>query len=245
MPRPVLYVLLVTVVLNLGPAPLPAQTAAQAAPLVRLLESKYRDVKTLKAVFLQTYRDGRSGIQVESGTVYFSRPGRMRWEYESPETKLFVADGKTVWFFVPADRTVTRSPMKESDDWRTPLALLTGKAKLSDLCQRISVSPTPTGQSGRAVLNCIPRGTKLPKSGAADSLEPLQEGILTPAPYDRVLLEVDSSTGELNDVRILQQGGVELEFRFGQWQQGLEIEQSMFHFQAPPGVTVLDESSQR
>jgi outer membrane lipoprotein carrier protein len=241
MPGRLLCFFITATALTAAPAPLFAQTSAQAAPLVRLLESKYRDVRTLKAVFLQTYRDGRSGIQLESGTVYFSRPGRMRWEYESPETKLFIADGKTVWFFVPADHTVTRSAMKESEDWRTPLALLTGKAKLSQLCERIGVSGASTVQAGHAVLSCIPRGTKLPKSaGAADASE---EGILSPAPYDRVLLEVDSSTGELDDVRIFQQGGVELEFRFGQWQQGLPLEAAMFRFQPPPGVSVLDESA--
>jgi outer membrane lipoprotein carrier protein len=214
------------------------QTPMQAGPLVRLLDQRYRDVKTLKAAFLQTYRDGRSGVQVESGTVYFSRPGRMRWEYESPETKLFIADGKTVWLFVPADRTVSRSPMKESDDWRTPLALLTGKAKISDLCEKISVSTAAPGQSGHAVLICIPRGTKLETS---NSIDVAADGSMSPAPYDRVLLEVDSSTGELADVRILQQGGIELEFRFGQWQQGLPLEQSMFRFQTPSGVTVVNE----
>ena len=227
-----------------GLASLNAQVSPQAAPLARALENRYRDVKTLKAAFLQTYRDGRSGIQVESGTVYFSRPGRMRWEYESPETKLFVADGKTVWFFVPADRTVTRSPMKQSDDWRTPLALLTSKAKLSQLCDRVTVTATPAGQSGHSVLNCIPRGTQLPKS-SPDSSDPSPEGILSPPPYDRVLLEVDSTTGELFDVRILEQGGVELEFRFGQWQQGLPLEASLFRFQTPPGIAVVDESVQR
>jgi len=223
--------------------PLPAQTSAQAAPVVRLLEARYRNVKTLKAVFLQTYRDGRSGLQVESGTVYFSRPGRMRWEYESPEAKLFVSDGKSVWFFVPADRTATRAPMKESADWRTPLAWLTGKAKLSQLCDRIGVSGTPPGQSGHIVLNCIPRGTKpLLKSSPLD--DAVQEGILGPAAwYDRVLLEVDPSTGELADVRVLQPGGVELEFRFGQWQVGLPIEETLFRFQTPPGVTLLDETA--
>ena len=217
-----------------------AQSTPQAGAVVRLLEAKYRDVRTLKAHFLQTYRDGRSGIQVESGTVYFSRPGRMRWEYESPESKLFMADGKTVWFFVPADRTVTRSAMKESDDWRTPLALLTGKAKLHELCEKISLASSPPNQVGVSVLECTPkgatRGKSSPDTDVGDSL--------SPGSYDRVLLEIDSSTGELADVRILQQGGVELEFRFGQWQQGLPLQASMFHFQVPPGVAVVDGSSQ-
>ena len=224
---------------------LPAQTSPQAAPVVRLLEARYRNVKTLKALFLQTYRDGRSGLQVESGTVYFSRPGRMRWEYEAPETKLFIADGKTVWFFVPADRAATRAPMKESTDWRTPLAWLTGKAKLSQLCDRIGVSATPPGQSAHVVLSCIPRGTKpLPQSSPND--DAAEEGMLSPAPwYDRILLEVDPSTGELADVRVLQPGGVELEFRFGQWQEGLPIQEALFRFQTPPGVTLLDETGAR
>jgi outer membrane lipoprotein carrier protein len=236
-------VLLVLALCHALPVALSAQTAPQLTSLVRLLESRYRNVKTLKAAFLQTYRDGRSGIQVESGTVYFSSPGRMRWEYESPETKLFVADGKSVWLFVPADRTVTRSPMKESDDWRTPLSLLTGKAKLSQLCERINLASAQEGQSGHAVLNCIPRGTKLPKSSTSGDLSP--EDIFSPAPYDRVLLEVDRSSGELADVRILQQGGVELEFRFGQWQQGVAVDQSLFRFQLPPGVAILDGSTLR
>ena len=219
-----------------------AQTSPQAAPTVRLLEARYRDVKTLKAFFLQTYRDGRSGLQVESGTVYFRRPGRMRWEYESPESKLFISDGKSVWFFVPADRTATRAPIKESTDWRTPLALLTGKAKLSQICDRIGVSGTAPGGAGHVILSCIPRGTKpLPESSPDD--DAALQGVLSPAAwYDRVLLEVDPATGELANVRIIQPGGVELEFRFGQWQEGLPVEEAMFRFQPPPGVTVLDES---
>ena len=235
---------LILCVLAAAPA-LIAQTSPQAAPVVRLLEARYRNVKTLKAIFLQTYRDGRSGLQVESGTVYFSRPGRMRWEYESPESKLFIADGKTVWFYVPADRTATRAPFKDSTDWRTPLAWLTGKAKLSQLCDRIGVSGTPPGTSGHIVLSCVPRGTKpLPKP--SPNGDAAQEGILSPALwYDGVLLEVDPATGELADVRVLQPGGVELEFRFGQWQEGLPIEEALFRFQTPSGVTLLDETGAR
>jgi len=235
---------LIFCVLCAAPA-LPAQTSAQAAPVVRILEARYRNVKTLKAVFLQRYRDGRSGMQVESGTVYFSRPGRMRWEYESPERKLFIADGKTAWFFVPADRTVTRAPMKESADWRTPLAFLTGKARLSQLCDQIAVSGTPAGEPARVVLSCIPRGTKpLPKSSPND--DAAGEGLLGPTEwFDRVLLEVDPVTGELADVRILEAGGVELEFRFGQWQENLPIEEALFRFQAPPGVAVLVQDGVR
>src|SRR5579864_1006269 len=89
------------------------------------LEARYHRARTLRAAFYERYTDGNGGAVSESGTVYFSRPGRMRWEYESPEDKLFIVDGTNVWFYVPADHTASRAKLKESSDWRTPLALLT------------------------------------------------------------------------------------------------------------------------
>ena len=143
------------------------------------LEARYQHARTLKAAFFERYSDGNGGVQAESGTVYFSRPGRMRWEYESPEPKLFLVDGKNAWFYVPADHTASRAKMKESSDWRTPIALLAGKADLSQLCRTIEVvdsfadsgakpgkeSPAP----GNTVLRCTPRG----ESAEAASKEPI------------------------------------------------------------------------
>ena len=103
----------------------PAEVSAKS--LVKLLQDHYRNAHTLQAVFLERYGEGPKQAQVESGTVYFEKPGRMRWDYESPEKKVFLVDGKTSWFYVPFDHTVTRESVKESSDWRTPLVLLTGQ----------------------------------------------------------------------------------------------------------------------
>ena len=86
----------------------------------------------------------------------------MRWEYDSPEKKLFLVDGKTTWFYVPYDHTVTKAPVKESSDWRTPLALLTGKADLSRLCSQIDVIAQKGIPAGHAVLRCLPKGSEGP-----------------------------------------------------------------------------------
>jgi outer membrane lipoprotein-sorting protein len=218
-----------------------AKTSPEAEPVVRALEAHYRDIKTLKAVFIERYSDSRQGMEIQSGTVYFERPGRMRWEYESPERKLFVTDGKTVWFFVPADRTVTRSPIKKSADWRTPLALLTGNTKLSRLCDRVDLVGNAPGAPGHAVLSCIPRGqgksaraAQQPETDGGGDIAGLAQR------FDRVLLEVDRATGSLADVRILQPGDIELEFRFGNWQENLPLESSLFRFHVPIGVAVVN-----
>ena len=96
--------------------------ARDAAAIVRALEARYHAATSLKATFLERYSEGPRDVRIESGTVYFRRPGRMRWEYESPEEKLFLADARTVWFYVTADRSVTRVRQQHADQlvWSTP-----------------------------------------------------------------------------------------------------------------------------
>ena len=115
------------VLLSLLAFPFPNAQTTTAHDVAHALEAHYRRTKNMSAIFLETYKSGGAGIRAESGKVYFSRPGRMRWDYDSPEKKLFLVDGKNVWYYVPADHTASRTSVKQSSDWRTPLALLAGK----------------------------------------------------------------------------------------------------------------------
>jgi outer membrane lipoprotein carrier protein len=214
----------------------PATSASDAHDASHALENRYRRAATLKADFFERYSDGNGGASSESGTVYFSRPGRMRWEYESPEQKLFIVDGTNAWFYIPADKTASRAKMKESSDWRTPIALLAGKANLSQLCSKIEiVSPgsdsggdadDKASTPGNTLLRCTPRG-------AADTAKVV-------SPY--VILETDPQA-RLVRVVIREPGNVETEFRFGNWEENIAIPEVKFHFQPPPGVAVVDQSS--
>jgi outer membrane lipoprotein carrier protein len=202
---------------------------------VRSLEARYQHARTLKAVFFERYTDGNGAIAAESGTVYFSRPGRMRWEYESPEQKLFLVDGTNVWFYVPADRTASRAKLKESSDWRTPIALLAGKMDLSRLCRQIEIA-VPGDKAGRpgdrptspanTVLRCTPRNDSGDAGGATRE----------------VLFETDADA-RLVRVLIRQPGNVDTEFRFGDWEENITIAEAKFHFVPPAGVAIVDEDS--
>src|SRR5271154_2389670 len=215
-----------------------ASPARDVNTVRRALEARYQHARTLRASFFERYTDGNGGASAESGTVYFSRPGRMRWEYESPEQKLFVVDGTNAWFYVPADHTASRAKMKESSDWRTPLALLTGKANLAKLCRSIQIVD-PNGAGGAQ------KGTPLEESSV-----PSDNRVLLCIPIDsppgdksrQVLFETDPGA---NLVRVLirEPGHVETEFRFGNWEENVVIPEIKFHFQPPPGVAIVDEDS--
>ena len=153
----------------------------------------------------------------------------MRWEYESPESKLFLVDGTSVWFYVPSDHTASRAKLSESSDWRTPLALLAGKADLSKLCRSIELAaaatlPPPPAAPGDTVLRCLPRES--PQS------ETIRE----------VLFEIDPSAF-LSRIVIREAGDATTEFRFARWEENLRIPEVKFHFQPPPGVAIVDEQT--
>jgi outer membrane lipoprotein carrier protein len=211
--------------------------------IVKTVEARYHSSHTLKAVFLERYNEGRLTARVESGTAYFSSPGRMRWEYESPEQKLFLTDGKTTWFYVPADHTVSRISMKESSDWRTPLALLTGRANLNKYCKRIDFGDPPHDAPGNVTLRCIPAGLQDAGKNSPPNTQAGDDQALSPdssAPIQAVLLEVDPQTGWLAKVTIRQAGGVQLEYSFGKWQRNIDVPETMFHFIAPKGVAIVN-----
>jgi outer membrane lipoprotein carrier protein len=205
-----------------------------ASSISAALEARYGHARTLRANFFERLTDGSGASSSESGTVYFSRPGRMRWEYESPEEKLFVVDGTNVWFYVPADHTASRAKLKQSSDWRTPLALLTGKADLGRICGSIRLADREEVKASlrdnrafpaeNSLLVCTPRD-----AGPSGSTY-------------QVLFEVDPES-QLARVLIRQPGRVETEFRFANWEANMDIPEIKFHFQPPPGVAVVDEES--
>ncbi len=200
-------------------------------------EAKYRGARTLQATFLERYTENGRLVRTEAGVAYFRRPGKMRWEYESPEKNLFLVDGKAAWFYVPADHTVTRVPAKESTDWRTPLALLAGEMKVSRICARIEPALSEKPESpDHAVLFCQLRGARPNQDKRGSQEASLQSGEAGEA----VFFELVKNSGELVRVLVRDPGGVGIEFRFTNWQTDPPVADSLFHFEAPPGVAIVN-----
>src|SRR5208283_4671307 len=95
-----------------SPTASPPATAAELT-LLRQFEAKYRHASRLQVNFLERYSENGRLVRTEAGRAYFLRPGKMRWDYESPEKNTFLVDGKFVWFYSPADHTATRMPTKQ------------------------------------------------------------------------------------------------------------------------------------
>ena len=215
----------------------PADEIPGVKQMVGRFEARYRSARTLQATFLERYFENGRIVRTEAGTAYFRRPGRMRWEYESPEKDLFLVDGKTAWFYVPADHTVTRVPAKQSTDLRTPLALLAGEMRVSRVCARVeAVAGEKPERTDDVVLRCVLHQPKSQHESQGATRQDLEDD----AHQDTVLFEISRDTGELARLLIQQSGGVQIEFKFENWRIDPPLPDPLFRFAPPLGVAIVN-----
>ncbi len=199
-----------------------AHLAGSVEEYVSRLESSYHDVKTLRAEFIQTYISG-GRTRAESGTVYFARGGQMRWDYREPEEKLFLSDGKKLFLYVPAEKQLTRSPAKSSDDARVPFRLLLSRLNLHRVFGQIefadqALMPEP----GNEVLRV------LPKRGDEES-------------FSEVLMEL-TPTFDIRRLVIHYADQSSMEFAFDRVARNADVSPTLFRFSPPAGTEIIDQA---
>ena len=118
----------------------PSSARAQAAPAapatltldqtVDGLQKKYETVTDFKADFKQVVQQKHIPRPLKKrGTVYFKKPGMMRWDYKQPDKVLYVSDGETLWSYQPADKLVYKLRVKDSELY-SALKFLFGQGNL-------------------------------------------------------------------------------------------------------------------
>ena len=191
---------------------------AQAQDLISAIhgmESRYAAVQTATGHFQQTYR--APGMeQKESGVFWLKKPGLMRWEYEKPEEKLFIADGQKCFLYVPQDRQVTVQPLSPSDLRSTPLAFLLGERNVAQ----------NYAYSQESEFHPIFNNTILMR--------------LTPRKYEEMyaflVLELDNNTHEIRRVTLREHNGSTSEFILSNVATNIKVESKQFRFTPPRGV---------
>jgi outer membrane lipoprotein carrier protein len=197
-----------------------------ADELAAALQKKYDGVRDFSADFVQTYRGGVLNRQIkDSGRVMIRKPGRMRWEYQLPEEKLFVSDGARIYSYVPEDRQVTIVPVPPDDQASSPALFLAGKGNITrDFTA--SIVETPAGQpAGARALRLVPRTAQ--------------------AEYDWLIIVVDPATLTLRGLVTGDSQGGTSSFSFTNMKENVGLAYKLFTFTPPRGVEVVTDSSRR
>ncbi|MGD0600227.1 MAG: outer membrane lipoprotein carrier protein LolA [Terriglobales bacterium] len=204
-------------------AALPAQ-AEDIHQLARAVDAHYNHLRSLESDFTEIYR-GDGPERVESGTLWLKKPRKMRWEYRSPNEKLFISDGQAVWFYLPAERQLRKTALRKLDDVRSPVAFLLGKTKLENELRGLSKA---VDQSPLDPANTLLRG--VPQSIVSESMA---------GQVSEVQLEITPSD-QIVRIVLMEADGATTEFRFAGWKENLELSDSRFQFSPPPGVETVE-----
>jgi outer membrane lipoprotein carrier protein len=206
-------------------ARLPAAAPAPAE-LAQALQKKYDGIRDFSADFVHTYRGGVLKKQLtEKGRLLIKKPGRMRWEYTSPEEKLFVSDGVKLYSYIPQDRQVMVGSVPQESSATTPALFLSGKGDLT--------------RDFTAAAGDVPGGA--PAGTLALKLTPK-----TPQPeYDWLILLVDSSSLTLRGLVTTDVQGGTSSILFENLKENIGLADKIFTFTIPRGVDVVTDAGGR
>ena len=205
------------------PTPFTAQaTTPQQAPVldevVDRLQGTYNAMNDYSAEFTQVHQNLAAGTSdTLTGTVYFFRPGRMRWDYVSPAPKYLITDGQTFWSIDPANAQYFEGPLADAQ-LPTALRFLMGEGQLRDDFEiAFDGDPSATAAALRLVPS-VPTGD-----------------------YEHLIFRVDLQTYQLTDVRIVDALGNVNAFSFTAPQVDAGgMEPFMFTYAPAPGMTRLE-----
>jgi outer membrane lipoprotein carrier protein len=196
-------------------------TALAASPdvssIAKRVDSHYNHLRSMRASFVETYQ-GAGIARRESGTLLLKQPGRMRWDYSSPQQKIFLSDGKSAYFYVPGDRQARKTSIKNLDDLRSPLRFLLGKTELQKEFRNLQVIDS---SNGVLVLEGVPKG--------------MEERVAS------LKLTIDQGS-RIQGIEIKELDGSTTHFEFSQMIENEEISDAQFRFRTPEGVELIESN---
>ena len=187
--------------------------------MVNGLQSKYNKISSLSADFTQVHTSRNQRERRESGNLLLKKPGKMKWNYTTPEEKQYISDGKWLYEYVAAEKAVTRSSIKETEDLRAPFAFLLGQGNLRREFRRIEFANESPVNAGNKVLRMIPKH--------------LQD-------FDELRVEFDPDSFQMARLSIIKPDGDRSDFIFSNIKENVPAPSAQFTFKAPPGVEVRD-----
>jgi outer membrane lipoprotein carrier protein len=214
---PGLMLVLAVVLLPAGGA-LAAPTLDEA---VSALEQAQRRVTDLKAPFRQSAHNKVMNQTVDArGTLYLKKPGRLRWEYQTPTPQEIVSDGTKLWIYTPELRQVNVSA--------APAALagpagsfLQGLGQVREHFDVRFLNPAqPADSEGLVVLDLTPKRP-----------QPLMA---------RLIVSVDPKSWLVRQAVIYDELQNTVTVRFGDTVVNSGLADALFVFVPPPGVAVVE-----
>jgi len=194
----------------------PAAGCLEPATIVKRLQARYDETRAFKAQFVQEMKVASLGVSDRAdGTVVFKKPGKMRWDFQSPKAQQIVSDGTTLWISQPEDRQVLKAPFKGAFVSTTPVSFLLGVGRITD---DFRPEADPRG--------CTPTHLYVRLAAKSEDIGAVTFGV-DRATYDIVEAAVTDPLGNVTTLT------------FSEIARNVDVPDATFEFVVPAGVDVI------
>jgi|SRR2546421_358219 len=200
--------------------PAPAAGRLPIPAVVEHMQKNYDHAQDFQARFSQKYTNvAFNRTKVSTGEVTFKKPGRMRWDYDQPEKKMFLSDGQRLWLYEPDDKQAFRQDLKQSQ-LPAALSFLLGKGRLEDEFEVVPAGEVPYGSAADYRL----------------SLKPKQPQ----ATYKSITFVVDPKSFFVTESVLVNAQGDVNDITFSDFKVNAKVPDRLFKWAPPPGTHVID-----
>ncbi|MDX9785378.1 MAG: outer membrane lipoprotein carrier protein LolA [Desulfobacterales bacterium] len=199
-----------------APAPLDPGTAPSLDDIMDRVENRYSgpgfsvhffQISTLKAMNVSDYAGGKMLVK---------RPGKMRWDYETPTPQLIIADNKDLWIYRPEDNQVSHGAAPQFFSGGNGAGFL---ADMASIRKDFNVSLESSDQSDSFRIKLIPKTSSYEVTA--------------------IYLTVSAVTFEINVLSTLNAYGDETRFELSGYRFDPVLDSELFQFKIPEGAEVL------
>lgn len=193
---------------------------ADLKSLMAHLQRHYQETNSFSASFRETIARVGAPPQDRSGTVYYLKPGRVRFEFGEPQPETIVSDGQLLYDYDPGLNQVMETPLKNAIKTQAVAAFLLGAGNVErDFKASRPASPPDDGLT-HLILT--------PKRGGDD-----------------IELGLDPHTLNITSIRLADALGNVTKVNFTDIDFNVAIESSRFDFKTPAGADVVTSAGGR
>jgi outer membrane lipoprotein carrier protein len=204
------------------PAPQAVAPVKDLNTLIDGVDKAFSSMKDFKARFIQFSKNPVNQSQQDEGLLYLTRDKKMRVDYQKPEEKHFVSNGKTLFTYIPANRQVTQDAVKDSMMEQFPMMFLLGRSGLRKEFKEFRFLNVKPMFDGDQVLSLTPNRKS--------------------QDIERIEIEVNPRTNLIDRMTILNTDKSITDFAFLDIEINRNIPASTFEFTPPPGIRVIQGS---
>ncbi len=183
------------------------------------VQTTYKSFSDLQAKFVQRATNRLSGVtQQASGRLFLKWPGKMRWEYDTPEPRLFLIDGKTLWSYSPLERQAVAQEISGALS-TGPIGILFGLSSLRRDFRVRTILHGGAKDGQDYLLDLVPKGQDLS--------------------FKRVVLAVHRETFLIQRLTVFDLYGNTTVIDLADLKVNDGLKEGLFQFSPPPGTDVV------